>query len=286
MEDKNKQLEAEQVDVRVGSGSLLASARKKQNKTVEEIAGELNLSVSQIKTIELDQSEGLPEPTYVRGYIRSYAKLLGLDAEKILESYLNPNWQKSSSLDDMPKGIATSDTNNLGGKSSSAKVIIVLVFLSVLAFLWFSGLLNDFLGLKSNSTLTPASQTETLVPDVNSVGAESQPVADSGNALNPTETDSAVLASGVDKTSEPAVISNNLTLTFSQTSWVDIRDSDDKRLAYKSYSAGEELNVSSDQRLNVFLGNAEGVNATYNGQAYDISPYREGVYAKFTLGKK
>ena len=76
-----------------------------------------------------------------------------------------------------------------------------------------------------------------------------------------------------------------MTLKFIETCWVDIRDSDDKRLAYKSYYAGDELSVSNDKRLNVFLGNADGVTAIYNGENFDMSSYREGVYAKFSLTK-
>ena len=74
-----------------------------------------------------------------------------------------------------------------------------------------------------------------------------------------------------------------MTLKFIETCWVDIRDNTDKRLAYKSFYAGEELTVSHENRLNVFLGNAEGVTAIYNGEPFDMSSYREGVYAKFSL---
>jgi len=61
---------------------------------------------------------------------------------------------------------------------------------------------------------------------------------------------------------EPAA-AHNLVLTFIETCWVDIRDSNDKRLAYKSYYAGDELNVSNDVRLNVFLGKA--INKSHKG---------------------
>jgi len=78
---------------------------------------------------------------------------------------------------------------------------------------------------------------------------------------------------------------HNLTLNFSDTCWVDIRDSDGQRLAYKSYSQGQVLKVSSAIRINVFLGNAKVVTAEYNGQDYDLAPYREGVFARFSFGE-
>jgi len=280
MEEQNKQIEVEQKEV-LGSGSLLAEARKSQNKTVEEIAQELNLSVSQIKTIELDQSEGLPEPTYVRGYIRSYAKLLDLDVEQVLEHYLNPNWQKSTSLDDMPKGIGNTDEPVINRYISITppKLIVSLALIISFLFLWYTGLLGDLFGVKRGTEVIPISvsqePSDIQTNDVDVASVNESLVSD----LNQTEEQqSAAVAEPIDK------VLHELTLNFSQTSWVDIRDANDNRLAYKSYAAGEKLDVSSEDKLSVFLGNAEGVSAVYNGDELDISSYREGVYAKFVLG--
>lgn len=291
MEDKNKQLEPQNPEPRVGSGSLLATARKQQNRSVEEIADELNLSVTQIKTIELDQTEGLPEPTYVRGYIRSYAKLLGLNAEEILKSYLHPNWQKGSSLDDIPRGIATAEDDAKSGFSLT-KVIIVLVLLASIAFLWKSGLLADLFRAKHGGELT---QTQVVTgSDLVSTGA----VENSPSFIEAPSTDvgTAEQATDVNQTlnevveselaAQAVVVNDDLTLTFDETCWVDIRDSNDNRIAYKSYAAGDTLTVTNKDKLHVFLGNAEGVNATYQGQPFDLLSYREGVYAKFSLVKE
>jgi len=57
-------------------GKVLAEARKEQGKTIEDISKSLNLSVGQVRSIELDQSEGLPETTYIRGYIRYHILVL------------------------------------------------------------------------------------------------------------------------------------------------------------------------------------------------------------------
>ena len=300
METKTKQLDAQKTQQQNGSGSLLAEARKKQKRTVEEIADELNLSVSQIKTIELDQNEGLPEPTYVRGYIRSYAKLLGLDAERVLESYLNPNWQKTSSLDDMPKGIGNADEGVVGGFLTPGKLISGLFIILIVAFLWFSGLLSNFITKDDSLTSGSVSQTvevvsnasdlvdELPVPNAVDSFVEQQDVVVEQNevAVEPVET-TVVNVEEPEVSEEPVnQLSHSLTLTFEQTCWVDIRDNKDKKLVFKSYYAGEELTVTNEGRLHVFLGNAEGVAATYNGESFDMAPYREGVYAKFSLDKK
>lgn len=265
-----------------GSGSMLADARKKQQRTVEEIASELNLSVTQIRTIELDQSEGLPEPTYVRGYIRSYASLLGLNPELVLENYKNPNWQKSANLDDMPRGIGSAEMAEPNRFFTTGKIIGLLVAAGIAAFLWYSGLFSDWLsrdGLTSQATATK--------PITNDEASNSSPdtsIVESTNAESPV---TGAVVDGGDSTVKPRAndgsLTNEMVLSFSATSWVDIRDSNDKRLAYKSYTRGEELIIPIENRISVFIGNAEGVNVQYNGEPYDISGYREGVYAKFAM---
>ena len=143
MDEEQTQQEQEQEFVQ-GSGSILATARKEQQRTIEEIAKELNLSITQVKTIELDQTDGLPEPTYVRGYIRGYAKLLGLNPEEVLRSYLNPNWQQSLSLNDIPRGISNAEEAE-SRVITPAKLISFLLLVGIAGFLWYSGILNDLI---------------------------------------------------------------------------------------------------------------------------------------------
>ena len=289
MDDKKKLDEEIQEVPKRGSGSLLAAARKKQNRTVEEIADELNLSATQIRTIELDQSEGLPEPTYVRGYIRSYARLLGLDVDDVLDHYLNPNWQKGTRLDDMPRGIGSAGESESSGFFTPGKVVFMILFAAIIGFLWFSGKLDSFLKPQASVTVAaPASNSvdsalDTVVESTaNNVGEVLSTGGVEGEGSELTDPDS---VANEESEAQPLTGENQLTLTFSDTSWVDIRDGDGNRLAYKSYAQGEDLVVKAGTPMSVFLGNAKAVSATLNGSSYDISQYREGAYARFTIGE-
>jgi cytoskeleton protein RodZ len=280
MEDKQKQTDAASPNLQHGSGSMLATARKQQKKTIEEIAKELNLSVTQVKLIELDQTEGLPEPTYVRGYIRGYAKLLGLNPDEVLQNYLNPNWQQTSDLNDIPKGIGGNTRESDGGFFSPAKTILLLIILGVLAYIWYIGTLSDIAGsTRGPSVNSPLAYEDDLV-------AVSPPLTSSPGTDAGSEQSSKLSDSPVEAATEGVKIKNQLALSFSDTSWVDIRDDKDTRLAYKSYAAGELLDVRSELPLHVFIGNAADVSIEYNGEAFDISQHRKGVYAKFSVGEK
>ncbi|MFT7527629.1 MAG: cytoskeleton protein RodZ [Arenicella sp.] len=275
MEDKQKQADAASPDLQHGSGFMLATARKQQQKTIEEIAKELNLSVTQVKLIELDQAEGLPEPTYVRGYIRGYAKLLGLNPDEVLQNYLNPNWQQTSDLNDIPKGIGDTTEESDDGFFTPAKTIFLLIILGALAYFWYTGTLSD------NAGSTPAPSVKSQLADEDDLVAVSPPLTSSPG----TDAGSELSDSPVETASEGAKIKNQLALSFTDTSWVDIRDDKDTRLAYKSYAVGELLDVRSELPLRVFIGNAAGVSIEYNGEPFDISQHREGVYAKFSVGE-
>ncbi len=60
-------------------GQRLKRARELHGLSMEEVARALNLSLRFIEAIEQDRYDLLPEPVFVRGYMRSYARLLKLD---------------------------------------------------------------------------------------------------------------------------------------------------------------------------------------------------------------
>ena len=70
-----------------GPGQVFVQAREALAITQAETADVLNLSVSVIRAIENNDDSALPERVYVNGYIRSYAKLLGLAAEPLIQSW-------------------------------------------------------------------------------------------------------------------------------------------------------------------------------------------------------
>ena len=71
----------------MGPGLVFVNAREALKITQAETADVLNLSVSVIKALESNDDSALPERVYVNGYIRSYAKLLGLAADPLIQAW-------------------------------------------------------------------------------------------------------------------------------------------------------------------------------------------------------
>ena len=67
-----------------GPGAELAVERELQLMTIEQVATQLNLAPRQIVALEEDNFAALPGMASVRGFIRSYAKLLKLEPEPLL----------------------------------------------------------------------------------------------------------------------------------------------------------------------------------------------------------
>jgi len=64
-------------------GAMLALQRQKKGWTVEQVASLVKLAPRQIQAIEADNYAALPGLAVARGFVRSYAKAVGLDANAL-----------------------------------------------------------------------------------------------------------------------------------------------------------------------------------------------------------
>jgi cytoskeleton protein RodZ len=65
-------------------GAILAAERERQGLSRADVAQRLHMSVSQVEAMELGDYEHLPRGPFLRGFVRNYARLLGLDPEALL----------------------------------------------------------------------------------------------------------------------------------------------------------------------------------------------------------
>ncbi|PTU75264.1 helix-turn-helix domain-containing protein [Pseudomonas mangrovi] len=79
-----KQESLESVMPRANPGDSLREGREARGLSVAEAAVQLNLSVARLQQLEAGEFDKLPGHTFARGYVRSYARLLGLDPNRIV----------------------------------------------------------------------------------------------------------------------------------------------------------------------------------------------------------
>lgn len=90
-------------------GQLLKQAREQRQLSQADVAGQLKLRVQWIVDIENDHFSDGSALVYVRGYLRSYAKLMQLDAERILARFEQMNLGKSLTQRKMQEGAIIED---------------------------------------------------------------------------------------------------------------------------------------------------------------------------------
>ncbi|MDD1019249.1 helix-turn-helix domain-containing protein [Pseudomonas sp. TNT2022 ID1048] len=76
-----------QAVTRVNPGETLRQARESNGWSLAEVAHKLNLTVSSLSNLEAGAFDKLPGHTFARGYIRAYAKLLGMDQAILVQEF-------------------------------------------------------------------------------------------------------------------------------------------------------------------------------------------------------
>lgn len=68
-------------------GQYLAKVREAKGLSQEYVASKLHLRTQMVQLLETDAYDALPQPVFVQGYFKAYAKLLGIDPKPVLDQY-------------------------------------------------------------------------------------------------------------------------------------------------------------------------------------------------------
>ncbi|TMC97400.1 MAG: helix-turn-helix domain-containing protein [Chloroflexi bacterium] len=68
----------------VTPGGFLAARRGERGLTLQQASSATRIRLEHLSALEADEPELLPAPVYARGYLRTYARYLGLDADSLV----------------------------------------------------------------------------------------------------------------------------------------------------------------------------------------------------------
>lgn len=142
-------------------GSQLERLREQKGFTQEYIAGRLHLRVRVIELLEQDDYEKMPEPVFIKGYLRAYAKLLGVAPEPFLDSFNEHYGLERKPEKTLWQGKKESNKNE---KIVRMLTIVFAVSIIVAAGLWWykNNDVQSLFSSKDSSTEEVAQATETL----------------------------------------------------------------------------------------------------------------------------
>lgn len=69
-------------------GHILREARENKGLTLEDVQTNIRINVRYLSALESGNYSALPTPVHVRGFLRNYARYLGLDPQPLLDRYL------------------------------------------------------------------------------------------------------------------------------------------------------------------------------------------------------
>lgn len=263
-------------------GRILRDAREAQGVTLDDAAVRLRLMHRQIEAMERDDFESLGQPVFARGFVRNYARLLGLDPESLLA--------RMAGAPAEPPAVSPVEPPVSRSWLASPWLLLVLIGLllvvavPVALYLW----LNSETG-EGPVTPRPATAqshpapvtTPVAAPTVAAVpAAPAAPVAPPAPA--PADTGQAA-ATAASAPAEPAAAGSLLHLEFGDKSWTEIRDASGRMLLRQLSPAGSHMDVQGQPPFDVVIGNAQQVRMTYNGRPIDLQPFIDGTVARFTL---
>ncbi|MBI2683829.1 MAG: DUF4115 domain-containing protein [Actinobacteria bacterium] len=85
-------------------GSSLREARQRRGLDLPACERETKIRAKYLRAMEDDEFETLPAPTYVRGFLKTYAEFLGLDGRLVIDEYESRHLPLRSTDGDVPRG--------------------------------------------------------------------------------------------------------------------------------------------------------------------------------------
>lgn len=118
-----------------GPGLRLQEARVKAGLSVDEIATHLRLRVSVIEDLEENQYENMAGLVFIKGYLRSYANTLNIDADEIVTLF-----NDSRVVEEVPRGSILQSRQPAQKNERPIRWLMMLIFLGVfvLSIIWWN----------------------------------------------------------------------------------------------------------------------------------------------------
>ncbi len=273
-------------------GKKLRNGREAKGMTLGDVAERLKLSPRQVEALENDDWSRLQCNTITRGFVRNYARLVGLDAADLmlaLDQIAKPQ-QKELNVPvsinvKVPSehGVARRDYFRVVGG-----LLILMIAVLVYFFLPPDLVQSTYAAIKERLTSKPSTSVLN-VAGAEVVPAVTQPVATlvaAAEATPSAQTLPAASQSG-GLVEAPAVQANKsenvLKFSFSKPSWVEVKDKSGQIVFSQLSPAGSLREVSGQPPFSVVVGNAGNVTLQYKGKDVDLTKRSKDDVARLIL---
>lgn len=293
-------------------GSRLKAEREARGLSLTEVAHTLKFGVRQIEALEADNYELLQGSTFLRGFIRSYARYLKLEDAPLL-ALLEVAAPPPQAEIVAPSNMGEASTQPFIERNQKWLMLaMALVVVLAVGAYWVT--LNEknagtdaveapvvkeesaSAPVTANQTsvvaptpvaiTTPAATVPAAVPMPPAAPAAATPIpvpvpaapAPTVAAPAPAKSVAPAPAAPVSASGEKQVI-----LDFDGRSWVEIKDASQRVIFTGEYGSGTHQVVSGKPPFQLWIGKSSSVRVNYNEQKVNLQPYARDEVARLTL---
>jgi cytoskeleton protein RodZ len=285
-------------------GSVLRAERESRGLTMEAVAQATRFAVRQVDALERDDYASLPGMTTVRGFVRSYAKYLQLDATPLLDALDSvaplslPEVRRPTNMGEAKPGISAL---RRAVTYFFVACVAIILMLTVYGYVIQQAPQPMPLALNSLQNNQPGQVPPTIPTDSPPAVAAGPsvelatlvPLADSALAVVGVPATSAVLPAlakdiPAEMAGKPTVVAvlppvPALSVTFDGSSWIEVRDATQKVVLSGEFSAGVTQKVEGKPPFQLWVGKASAVRVFSGERSIDLQPFTRAGVARLTV---
>jgi cytoskeleton protein RodZ len=257
-----------------GVGRRLREAREAAGLSLGEVSSRLKMPLRVVQSLEDEDWSRLGAAVFVRGQLRSYARLLGIDATPVEDA-------AGVSVVEPPVLTPRTYTSPLQrfAEHAARRAVYIVMTIAIAIPVWLATrphvelAASDAAPLDAPATPQPATPVRREAPrraataSANAASDGPHPLVASLAALPPRET--------------PAIA-----LEFTGDSWAQVVAPDGTVLEQALLHAGDHRSYAPGEVAGVVLGNAGAVRVRSRGHDADLSPYLRANVARFTVSSE
>lgn len=242
-------IEQEQIEKLKQIGDYLRQLREDHMLTLEQVSTKTMIQPRLLRAIEAGRLHELPEPVYIKGFLKRYSDALGLDGDVVAQNFptelderaLHPSWKDSPAAQLRPVHLY------------AAYIGLIVLAISGLSYLLTRSVQFAPPQVAVSPTQTTASPASPSAPANSPTAAGADASRSTVPSLGPTPS----------ATSEKPV---RVDVTLTGQSWIRV-SVDGKVELEEILQEGTQRSWSADREILIRAGNAGGVMVAYNGEA-------------------
>jgi len=258
-------------------GERLRREREMRGVTLDEISSSTKIARRHLEALESENFDSLPGGVFNRGFVRAYARFLGIDEEQAVADYVAASGELSQAEPAFPLEIPPESKAKLNPRRSSLPLLLALLALViVLAIFWSRNKRQP--EANENAVSNPAT-TPVTTPASAPVSPQSPVEAAAPAQAAPTVAPVSAVTTGTPEETLPTQTPSQTPTqtpsserTFSviieakEEAWITAYADGQTVVSGKTLRAGEHEIVRAGRRITLVTGNAGGIEVSFNGK--------------------